>query len=163
MNMIGHPKHVKKACAVGVDAVCAQGSEGGGHTGTIPSIILYPKVVDVVRENDFRSPLTGDQVYVVGAGGIHNGRGLAMSIMSGCQAVWIGTRFVACTEAAASDAHKKAVVNAGYEDTIRSEVFSGRPLRMIKNPYVVDWATRRKQEMEKVLAEGTIPFHVDID
>eukprot|EP01083_Nonionella_stella_P256408 878879_1 len=163
MNMIGHPKHVKKACDVGCDAVCAQGSEGGGHTGTVPSIVLYPKIVDVVKRGNYRSPLTGDHVYVVGAGGIYNGRGLAMSIMCGCQAVWVGTRFVASTEAAASNAHKKAVVEAGYDDTIRSEVFSGRPLRMVKNPYVVDWATRRKGEMEKLLNEGVIPYKHDFD
>lgn len=102
-------------------------------------------------------------MYVVGAGGIYNGRGLAMSIMAGCQAVWVGTRFVASTEAAASDAHKKSIVAANYEDTMTSEVYSGRPLRMIKNKYVLDWATRRKEEMKRLLEEGTIPFKRDFD
>ena len=86
-----------------------------------------------------------------------------MSIMAGCQAVWVGTRFVAATEAAATDAHKRAIVNANYEDTMTSEVYSGRPLRMIKNKYVVDWATRRKEEMAKLLEEGTIPYKHDFD
>jgi len=163
MNMIGHPKHVRKACAVGVDALCVQGSEGGGHTGNIATTLLMPKVVDLVREHDLRSPLTGEPVHVVGAGGIYNGRGLAMSIMAGCQAVWVGTRFVAATEAAATEAHKKDIVNAGYEDTVTSEVYSGRPLRMIKNKYVMDWATRRKEEMERLLEDGVIPYKHDFD
>eukprot|EP00484_Ammonia_sp_Unknown_P012113 CAMPEP_0197074230 /NCGR_PEP_ID=MMETSP1384-20130603/211007_1 /TAXON_ID=29189 /ORGANISM="Ammonia sp." /LENGTH=371 /DNA_ID=CAMNT_0042513071 /DNA_START=8 /DNA_END=1123 /DNA_ORIENTATION=+ len=163
MNMIGHPKHVQKACAVGVDALCVQGSEGGGHTGEIPTSILLPKIVDLVNKHGYRSPLTGELCYVVGAGGIYNGRGLAMSIMAGCDAVWVGTRFVASTEAAASDAHKRAIVNASYEDTMRSEVYSGRPLRMIKNRYVVDWATRRKDEMQRLLESGVIPFKNDYD
>merc|ERR1712154_297753 len=152
-----------KACDVGVDALCVQGSEGGGHTGNIPSILLLPKIVDIVNTNGYRSPLTGEPVYVVGAGGIYNGRGLAMSIMSGCQAVWVGTRFVAATEAAATNAHKKAIVNAGYEDIMTSEVYSGRPLRMIKNKYAVDWATRRKDEMKRLLSEGIIPYKYDFD
>merc|ERR1712154_462023 len=152
-----------KACDVGVDALCVQGSEGGGHTGHIPTSILLPKIVDIVNANQYRSPLTGELVYVVGAGGIYNGRGLAMSIMSGCQAVWVGTRFVASTEAAASDAHKLAIVKAGYDDTMRSEVYSGRPLRMVKNPYVIDWSTRRKDEMKKLLEQGIIPYKSDFD
>jgi len=163
MNMIGHPKHVQKACNVGVDALCVQGSEGGGHTGNIPTSILLPTIVDLVQKNQYKSPLSGESVYVVGAGGIYNGKGLAMCLMSGCEAVWVGTRFVASTEAAATDAHKRAIVNAGFDDTMTSEVYSGRPLRMIKNKYVIDWATRRKEEMDKLLKEGTIPYKYDFD
>jgi len=37
MNLVGHPKHVVKACAAGADIICAQGSEAGGHTGEIPT------------------------------------------------------------------------------------------------------------------------------
>jgi len=162
-NMIGHPKHVAKACAVGVDALCVQGSEGGGHTGHIPTSILLPRVVKMVSEQKYVSPLTGEGVYVVGAGGICDGKGLAMSIVAGAQSVWVGTRFVAATEAAATEAHKKAIVSAGFEDTLTSEVYSGRPLRMIRNKYVTDWATRRKDEMEQLLAEGVIPYKKDFD
>ena len=163
MNMVGHPKHVKKACEVGVDALCAQGTEGGGHTGSIPTFILLPKIIDEVKKNNYRSPLTGEPCYVIGAGGVYNGRGLAMSIMSGCDGVWVGTRFVASTEAAATNAHKQAIVDAKYEDTMKSEVYSGRPLRMIKNPYAMDWATRRKDEMKELLESGVIPFKHDFD
>merc|ERR1712176_620740 len=82
MNMIGHVKHVEKALAAGVDIICAQGGEGGGHTGDIPTSILLPKVVDAVRGK--KSPLTGEQVLVVGAGGIFDGRGLAAALSMGC-------------------------------------------------------------------------------
>jgi NAD(P)H-dependent flavin oxidoreductase YrpB (nitropropane dioxygenase family) len=40
MNMVGHPKHCEKAIAVGVDIICCQGGEGGGHTGDVPTFIL---------------------------------------------------------------------------------------------------------------------------
>jgi len=67
--------------AVGVDLICCQGGEGGGHTGEVPTSILIPKVVDAVR--GAKSPLTGGPVLVVGAGGIFDGRGLAMALSMG--------------------------------------------------------------------------------
>lgn len=85
MNMVGHPKHVKKALDVGVDLICAQAGEGGGHTGDIPASILIPACVDVVK--GYKSPLTGQPVYVVGAGAVYDGRGLAANLAWGAQAV----------------------------------------------------------------------------
>lgn len=81
MNMIGAPKHVRKVLAAGVDIVCAQGGEGGGHTGDVPSSVLIPKVVDLCR--GARSSLTGGPVHVVAAGGIFDGRGLAAALSWG--------------------------------------------------------------------------------
>lgn len=63
MNMIGHPKHVKKCLALGVDLICAQGGEGGGHTGDTPTTILIPEVVRLVKGH--KSPLTGQPVQVI--------------------------------------------------------------------------------------------------
>ena len=135
--MIGHPKHVAKALEAGVDLICAQAGEGGGHTGDMPASILIPAVVDAVKGK--KSPLTGGSILVVGAGGVYDGRGLAANLSWGAQAVWVGTRFVACEEAGAPPAHKKAIVNAGHEDFAMTLIYSGRPLRVIRNPYVDDW------------------------
>lgn len=85
MNMVGHPKHVKKALDVGVDLICAQAGEGGGHTGDTPASILIPACVDAVKGH--KSPLTGKPVYVIGAGAVFDGRGLAANLMWGAQAV----------------------------------------------------------------------------
>merc|ERR1719440_1793284 len=137
MNMIGHPKHCAKALEVGVDLICAQGGEGGGHTGDIPTSILLPQVVDAVKGK--KSPLTGGPVLVVGAGGIFDGKGLASALAVGYSGVWVGTRFIASEEAGAGPMHKKRVVEAGYEDSIRTTIYSGRPLRVFKTPYVMDW------------------------
>lgn len=81
MNMIGAPKHVKKALDAGVDMICAQGGEGGGHTGDVATSILIPKVVDLVKGH--KSPLTGGPIHVIAAGGIFDGRGLAAALTWG--------------------------------------------------------------------------------
>merc|ERR1712227_171689 len=137
MNMIGAPKHVNKALDAGVDIICAQGGEGGGHTGDVATSILIPMVVDRCRGR--KSPLTGKQVPVIAAGGIFDGRGLAMALSLGADAVWVGTRFVASVEGGAPEGHKKAVVKASAHDTHRCEAFTGRPLRIIKTPYSKKW------------------------
>jgi len=161
MNMVGAPKHVKKACEVGVDLICAQGGEGGGHTGSVPTSLLLPKCVDIVRENNLRSPLTNKPVYVVGAGGIYDGRGLAMALSYGCEGVWVGTRFVCSKEAGASLEHKNAIIKAGYDDTVRSLIYTGRPLRVVKNPYQRLWDHNRTRERDRLLKQGIIPVNWD--
>merc|ERR1712186_170291 len=110
MNMIGAVEHVEKALAAGVDIICAQGGEGGGHTGDVATSILIPMVVDLRKGR--MSPLTGKQVPVVAAGGIFDGRGLAMSLSLGADAVWVGTRFVASVEGGAPKKHKEGVLKA---------------------------------------------------
>lgn len=63
---------------IGVDIIGAQAGEGGGHTGDTPFSILIPAVVDLCK--DAKSPLTGEPIVVVAAGGISDGRGLAASL-----------------------------------------------------------------------------------
>lgn len=160
MNMVGHPKHADKALAAGCDLVCAQGAEGGGHTGDIPNSILIPAVVDVARR--YTSPLTGRPAIVVAAGGIWDGRGLASSLMQGAQGVWVGTRFVAAEESGASRLHKEAVVGAGFDDTVRTLVVSGRPLRVRWNDYVRNWEAQQDQ-IRQLTERGIVPMERDLD
>jgi len=74
------------------------------HTGDVPGSILLPACLDEVKGKI--SPLTGEPVQVVAAGAMYDGRGLASALSYGASAVWVGTRFVACTEAAAPKKHK---------------------------------------------------------
>jgi len=161
MNMIGHPKHVTKALAQGVDIICAQGGEGGGHTGNIPFSILIPAVVDLCK--NARSPLTGEPIVMVAAGGISDGRGLAAALSYGADGVWIGTRFVASEEAGAPPMHKELVLTAGYDDTVRTLVYSGRPMNVRKTPYVAEWESRRQAEIETLVSQGKIPHEVELE
>jgi len=133
MNMVGHPKHVKKALEQGVDIICAQAGEGGGHTGDTPASILIPACVDAVKGH--KSPLTGKDVFVVGAGAVYNGRSLAANLMWGAEGVWVGTRFVASEEAGAPKAHKDAVLKATLEGVTRTVIYTGRPLSVGRTPY----------------------------
>lgn len=159
MNMIGSPNHVAKALEAGVDIICAQGGEGGGHTGEVGTSILIPVVVDICRGK--LSPLTGKQVPVVAAGGIFDGRGLAMALSLGADAVWVGTRFVASVEGGAPKNHKEAVLKATVHDTHRCEAFSGRPLRIIKTKYSTQWVDHRSAEMKDLLSKGKLPSEHD--
>lgn len=161
MNMVGAPKHVPKALAAGVDIICAQGGEGGGHTGDVATSILIPVCVDLCKGK--KAPINGGPVHVVAAGGIFDGRGLAMAIALGAQAAWVGTRFVACEEAGAPARHKDAVVAAGFNDTIRTLIFTGRPLRVVKNPYIMNWETVRKSEIKDLCSSGKLPVYSDVD
>merc|ERR1711967_223100 len=133
---------------------------GGGHTGEVATSILIPMVVDLCRGK--LSPLTGKQVPVVAAGGIFDGRGLAMALSLGADAVWVGTRFVASKEAGAALRHKEAVVAASAHDTHRCEAFTGRPLRIIKTPYSSRWVEERSHEMNVRLKKGILPAQEDL-
>ncbi|KAI9372227.1 Nitronate monooxygenase-domain-containing protein [Aspergillus egyptiacus] len=129
MNMVGHPKHARKACDAGADLICAQGGEAGGHTGDIPSSVLIPACADVCRR--LQSPVTGEPVQLIAAGGIFDGRGLAAALMMGAKAVWVGTRFVTARESAAPTQGKKAILDAGFDSTMRTTLWTGRPLRAV--------------------------------
>lgn len=161
MNMIGHPKHVRKCLELDVDIICAQGGEGGGHTGDVPTTILIPTVVEMCRGK--KSSFTGEDVQVVAAGGLFNGQSLAASLMLGASAVWIGTRFVLCEEAGAPDAHKDAVQTAGFDDNVRTLIFTGRPLRVRMNSYIKNWEENRQQEIKDLTSKGVIPVEHDME
>jgi NAD(P)H-dependent flavin oxidoreductase YrpB (nitropropane dioxygenase family) len=161
MNMVGHPKHAVKALDVGVDMICAQGGEGGGHTGDIANSVLIPAVVDVARRYQ-PAMLKGGPALVVAAGGISSGRSLASSLMQGAVGVWVGTRFVASVEAGCSEEHKQSVVACGFDETERTLVISGRPLRMRTNEYVAKWHAQ-PEKIKELTARGVVPLEWDFD
>ena len=161
MNMIGHPKHVKKCLDLGVDIICAQGGEGGGHTGHVPTTILIPAVVKLCEGKT--SPMTGKPVQVVAAGGIYNGQTVAAALMLGASAVWVGTRFILTDEAGAPKAHQEAVRTAGFDDNVRTIIFTGRPLRVRNNAYIQNWEENRLQEIKDLTSKGVIPVEHDLE
>ena len=125
VNMCGKVDHARRAVDAGCDIVVAQGTEAGGHTGTVATFPLVPQVVDSV----------GDQVPVVAAGGIFDGRGLAAALALGAAGVWIGTRFIATPEAHGVTGYKDALINTAEDGTVVSRAYSGKTMRVIRNDY----------------------------
>ena len=114
----------------GVDAIIAQGSEAGGHRGMfltddvaaqVGTFALVPQVVDAVK------------VPVIAAGGIADGRGIAAAFALSAAGVQIGTAYLHTPEARISDLHRQALRSARDEDSVLTNVFTGRPARGIKN------------------------------
>ncbi len=125
VNMCGKVDHARRAVDAGCGLVVAQGTEAGGHTGTVATMPLVPQVVDAV----------GSQVPVVAAGGIFDGRGLAAALALGADGVWIGTRFIATPEARAVPGYKDALIRTAEDGTVVSRAFSGKTMRVVRNEY----------------------------
>jgi NAD(P)H-dependent flavin oxidoreductase YrpB (nitropropane dioxygenase family) len=109
---VGARRHAEKVAVWGVDAVIAQGAEGGGHTGVVPTSILLPQVVSAV------------DVPVIGAGGFFDGRGLVAALAYGAAGVAMGTRFLLTAESP-----KRTVT-----DTVVTSVLDGVPQRVLRTP-----------------------------
>jgi enoyl-[acyl-carrier protein] reductase II len=124
-SMCGKVRHAVGAVASGCDFVVAQGTEAGGHTGTVATMALVPQVVDAV----------GDQVPVVAAGGLFDGRGLAASLALGADGVWIGTRFIATPEARSVDGYKEALLATPEDGTVITRAYTGKTCRVVRNEW----------------------------
>jgi len=130
MVVCGKVSHALAAAEAGCDAVVAQGTEAGGHTGQVAGLALIPQTVDAVS------------IPVLGAGSIVDGRGLAAALALGAQGAWMGTRFIASQEARASRAYKERLLALGSADTRITRCYSGKPMRVLANPYVEGWERR---------------------
>jgi len=140
MVVCGKVSHAVAAANAGCDAVVAQGTEAGGHTGQVAGLALIPQTVDAVK------------IPVLAAGSLVDGRGLAAALALGAQGVWMGTRFIASVEARAGRGFKERIVAAGSADTKITRCYSGKPMRVIGNPYVDDWE-RRASEIQPFPAQ----------
>jgi NAD(P)H-dependent flavin oxidoreductase YrpB (nitropropane dioxygenase family) len=119
---VGAVKHAEKMVQLGCEMITVQGGEGGGHTGSVPTTVLLPQVLDSV------------DVPVVAAGGFGDGRGLAAALAWGAAGIAMGTRFLMTAESPVPDAPKTAYVKAGTGDIVVSTKVDGIPQRMILNP-----------------------------
>jgi len=133
MAVCGKVSHAVHAEAAGCDAVVAQGTEAGGHTGQVAGMALVPQTVDAVK------------IPVLAAGAIVDGRGLAAALALGAQGAWIGTRFIASREAHAADGFKRRLLEAGSADTQVTRCYSGKPMRVLRNAYVEGWEKRASE------------------
>lgn len=126
--LCGSAKHALNHKKAGIDIIIAQGYEGGGHTGEIGSVVLWPEVIDAAAPTP-----------VLAAGGIGNGRQIAAALAMGAQGVWTGSLWLTVLEAEAPPAQRDALLAASSRDTVRSRAFTGKPCRMLRNDWTEAW------------------------
>jgi NAD(P)H-dependent flavin oxidoreductase YrpB (nitropropane dioxygenase family) len=126
MPTIGARRHAEKVAGWGVDAVIAQGGEGGGHTGAVPTSLLTPAVVDAA----------GDKVAVIAAGGFFDGRGLVAALAYGASGIAMGTRFLLTQESRVPDSVKQIYLGTPVTGTVVSTAVDGAPQRVIRTELV---------------------------
>ncbi len=117
----GAPRHVEKAVALGADAVIAQGAEGGGHTGSIPTSLLVPACTRLV------------DAPIIAAGGFQDGRGLVAALAWGAAGIAMGTRFLLTAESPVPAVTTDRYVRAGLGDVVVTTEIDGLPQRVIVN------------------------------
>ena len=126
--LAGKAVHAERHVQAGVDIIIAQGSEAGGHTGEIGSMVLIPEVVDAVAP-----------VPVLGAGGIGRGRQMAAAMALGAQGVWCGSVWLTTEEAETHPVVKEKMLAATSADTLRSRSLTGKPARMLRSAWTDEW------------------------
>lgn len=125
--LAGRPQHAERHQAAGVDLIIAQGSEAGGHTGEIGSMVLIPEIVDSV------------DIPVLGAGGIGRGRQMAAAMALGAEGIWCGSVWLTTDEAETHEVVKQKFLAATSADTVRSRSLTGKPARMLKSAWTEEW------------------------
>jgi nitronate monooxygenase len=145
-----------RALAAGVDVLVAQGTDAGGHTGSVGTLPLLAEVLEVAGP---------DGPPVLAAGGIATGDQVAAVLTLGAAGVWVGTRFAATTEALGADAAKRRIVAATAGDTVHTRVFdlalgypwpAEYPGRALRNAFSDRWhgAERHLQEEREPAAQA---------
>ena len=121
MPTVGALRHAQKMVEIGVDAITIQGGEGGGHTGSVPTTLLLPQVLDAVK------------VPVIAAGGFFDGRGLAAALAYGAAPVAMGTRFLMTRDCPVPEVTKSRYVGAGLDDIVLTTRLDGLQHRLLRN------------------------------
>ncbi len=137
--LAGTKEHAIRQKEAGVDIIVAQGTEAGGHTGQIGTMVLVPEVVDAV----YPTP-------VLAAGGIATGRQMAAAMALGAQGVWTGSVWLTTEEAETNPVVKQKFLKASSSDTIRSRSRTGKPARQLKSAWTDAW--------ESEDSPGTLPM-----
>jgi len=126
--LVGTAEHARRQQAAGVDLIVAQGTEAGGHTGQISTMVLVPEVVRTVAP-----------VPVLAAGGIVTGAQMAAAMALGAQGVWCGSVWLTTEEAETDPSVKKKMLAASSADTVRSRSLTGKPARMLRSAWTDEW------------------------
>jgi NAD(P)H-dependent flavin oxidoreductase YrpB (nitropropane dioxygenase family) len=137
--LVGTAAQAKKQVEVGVDLIVAQGTEAGGHTGEIGTMVLVPDVVDAVHPTP-----------VLAAGGIGCGRQVAAALALGAEGAWTGSIWLAVRESDSNPVVIEKMLRATSSDTVRSRALTGKPARQLRTAWTEAW--------ESPESPGTLPM-----
>jgi NAD(P)H-dependent flavin oxidoreductase YrpB (nitropropane dioxygenase family) len=126
--LAGTTRHAQRHVEAGVDLIVAQGTEAGGHTGEVATMVLVPEIVDAVVP-----------VPVLAAGGIARGRQIAAALALGAEGVWCGSVWLTTEEAETPPVVKEKFLTASSSDTVRSRSLTGKPARMLRTAWTEEW------------------------
>jgi NAD(P)H-dependent flavin oxidoreductase YrpB (nitropropane dioxygenase family) len=126
--LAGTAEHARRSKAKGVDLIVAQGTEAGGHTGQISTMVLVPEVVETVAPTP-----------VVAAGGIARGSQIAAAMALGAEGVWCGSIWLTTAEAETDPVVQQKFLAASSSDTVRSRSMTGKPARMLRSAWTDAW------------------------
>ena len=126
--LVGQARHARRQLDAGVDVLIAQGTEAGGHTGTIATMVLTPEVVEVAAGRP-----------VLAAGGIASGRQMAAALALGAAGVWCGSVWLSSAEDVSNQAVKDKFLRAASSDTLRSPTRTGKPARQLRTAWHDEW------------------------
>ncbi|HVS67546.1 MAG TPA: nitronate monooxygenase family protein [Mycobacteriales bacterium] len=126
--LVGAKSHAQRQVNAGVDVIVAQGTEAGGHTGQVSTMVLVPEVVKAVAPTP-----------VLAAGGIVTGEQVAAAMALGAQGVWCGSVWLTTAEAETDPVVKQKFLTATSSDTVRSRSLTGKPARMLRTPWTDEW------------------------
>jgi len=149
--LVGTVEHARRQVAAGADLIVAQGTEAGGHTGEISTMVLVPQVVDAVAP-----------VPVLAAGGIATGRQMAAAMALGAEGVWCGSVWLTTEEAETPPAVKRKMLAASSLDTVRSRSRTGKPARQLRSAWTEEWDDGQESPgplgmpLQMLVAEGAM-------
>jgi NAD(P)H-dependent flavin oxidoreductase YrpB (nitropropane dioxygenase family) len=128
-SLVGSPEHARRQRGAGVDLIVAQGTEAGGHTGSISTMVLTPQIVDLVAP-----------IPVLAAGGIASGRQMAAAMALGAAGVWCGSVWLCTAQSDAPPEVKRKILAARSQDAVITRAYSGKPSRVLKSGWTEAWA-----------------------
>jgi NAD(P)H-dependent flavin oxidoreductase YrpB (nitropropane dioxygenase family) len=149
--LVGTVEHARRQVAAGADLIVAQGTEAGGHTGDISTMVLVPQVVDAIAP-----------VPVLAAGGIASGRQMAAAMALGAEGVWCGSVWLTTEGAETSPPVKRKLLAASSLDTVRSRSRTGKPARQLKSAWTEEWDSAQESPgplgmpLQLLVAEGAM-------
>jgi len=137
--LVGSSRQAEKQVEAGMDLIIAQGTEGGGHTGNVASMVLWPEVVDRVAP-----------IPVLAAGGVGNGRQMAAALSLGAEGVWCGTVWLGTVESELNPDMRDVLYAAKSTDAVITYGYTGKPCRALRSKFTEAWASEEAPKPLKV-------------